>query len=396
MKIPQTILAVGLAMGVASSAVAAVGVGDRPRLNFQTTAGDVVTNEALEGRVVVLDFWATWCGPCVSAMPHMKKLNQTYASKGVQIIGISMDTDRGALDRFVKQRDLPWPQQFDGRGWKNAVAKQFGVNSIPRIYILSPSGQVVWTGHPSRMDKPLADAVAKYKPRAGGGLAADDKSSEEALAAIKAARGAIDAGDFDAMFDQVDAFDEQALTSRRVKSNLTTLSKKIRIQLSGDEAYASAREARPESAAKLDRMLASLRSARASAASAAGPAGPSAAVHPALAARKLEQAEAARLDEDHHRAYPLYRWLVEKTPDSDEGRAAAVHAAAYEADEAFMAEVKRLHDEAEAKRLLSLAKMYADAGKADLARQTYQQVLDKYPQAEACCEEATAALAAMQ
>ncbi len=80
-----------------------VSVGDHPEINFTATDGKKITSESLRGRLVIVDFWATWCGPCVKAVPHMVKLNNQYAAKGVQLIGVSRDRDKRALDRFVKK-----------------------------------------------------------------------------------------------------------------------------------------------------------------------------------------------------------------------------------------------------------------------------------------------------
>lgn len=96
-----------------------------------------------KGKVVLIDFWATWCGPCVAELPNVLKAYQKYHDKGFEIIGISLDEDRDALTSFIKKREMTWKQYFDGKGWQNKLARQYGVNSIPATYLLDGEGKLV-------------------------------------------------------------------------------------------------------------------------------------------------------------------------------------------------------------------------------------------------------------
>jgi len=96
-----------------------------------------------KGKVVLVDFWATWCGPCVGEMPNVIKAYQKYNPQGFEIIGISLDSDRDKLVNFIKKNNMPWAQYFDGKGWRNELAQKYGVNSIPATYLIGPDGKIL-------------------------------------------------------------------------------------------------------------------------------------------------------------------------------------------------------------------------------------------------------------
>src|SRR5262249_54782852 len=102
------------------------------------------------GQVVLVDFWATWCPPCVAELPSLRALHQKYRADGLQVISVSLDTDRAALARFLKTNDLPWPQIFfddpTKRGWDNPVARKHGVKAIPALLVVDREGRVAASG----------------------------------------------------------------------------------------------------------------------------------------------------------------------------------------------------------------------------------------------------------
>lgn len=135
-------------------------IGAKPEFTLSFVGGEQVTNEDLKGKIVVMDFWATWCGPCMAAMPHMIELQKEYGDKGIQIVGISLDKSMDTLKQTLADKpDMSWPQHYDP---DRVITKQFGVSGIPTIYILSPEGEVLWRGHPNAMDAPLKQAIADY------------------------------------------------------------------------------------------------------------------------------------------------------------------------------------------------------------------------------------------
>jgi peroxiredoxin len=101
---------------------------------------------AYKGKVVLVDFWATWCGPCVQELPNVVAAYQKYHSQGFEVIGISLDKDRDALTAFIKSHQMTWPQYFDGRGWENKLAQAYGIQSIPATFLLDGEGRIVAKG----------------------------------------------------------------------------------------------------------------------------------------------------------------------------------------------------------------------------------------------------------
>lgn len=110
--------------------------GDVIDLSFRPLKGEKVDLAEMKGKVILLDFWATWCGPCVAELPNVKEAYKKYHDKGFEVIGISLDSEEGQLKDFVKENDMPWPQQFDGGGWDNKIAKEYGIRSIPAAFLV--------------------------------------------------------------------------------------------------------------------------------------------------------------------------------------------------------------------------------------------------------------------
>ncbi len=114
-----------------------------PDFEEKDLAGKPLSLANYKGKVLLLDFWATWCGPCVNELPNVLKTYEKHHAKGFEIIGISLDKDEEALKSFIKKRNMPWPQLFDGKGWGSKLAVKHGVNSIPATYLLDGEGKIV-------------------------------------------------------------------------------------------------------------------------------------------------------------------------------------------------------------------------------------------------------------
>ena len=104
--------------------------------------GNPLSLRKYRGKVILLDFWATWCGPCLTEMPNIKQIYQKYKNQNFQIIGISLDTNGSSLRSYLKREGITWPQFFDGAGWNNSIAQKYGINSIPRMYLIDGNGTI--------------------------------------------------------------------------------------------------------------------------------------------------------------------------------------------------------------------------------------------------------------
>ncbi len=121
-------------------------VGDTMEVAFTSTKGVEIDLSTMKGKVVLIDFWATWCGPCVAEMPHILSTYEAHHEDGFEVVGISLDDDKEALDRFVEQYKMPWPQMFDGKAWENEFVRKYGITGIPATFLLGKDGKIVATG----------------------------------------------------------------------------------------------------------------------------------------------------------------------------------------------------------------------------------------------------------
>jgi thiol-disulfide isomerase/thioredoxin len=110
----------------------------------RTSTGKTLTSADWKGKVVLLDCWATWCGPCNAEIPRIKELYKTYHSKGLEIVGLDCDGDDDMVNTFVKEKEMPWPQlreesQSEKEPW-HPLATQWGVGGIPTMFLVDKKG----------------------------------------------------------------------------------------------------------------------------------------------------------------------------------------------------------------------------------------------------------------
>ena len=99
-----------------------------------------------KGNYVLVDFWASWCGPCRAEMPNVRNVYNRFHPKGFEIVGISLDSQSDDWRQATEQMGITWPQMSDLKGWKSEAATLYGVRSIPFTLLFDPDGKVVATG----------------------------------------------------------------------------------------------------------------------------------------------------------------------------------------------------------------------------------------------------------
>ena len=125
--------------GAAEGFLAKLGrVGKPVEIKFKALDGREVDLQSMKGKVVLIDFWATWCGPCMAELPNVKAAYEKLHPKGFEIIGISLDRTRDALEKGIAREKIPWPQNYQESG--NTFAEQFGIESIPTMWLVDKKG----------------------------------------------------------------------------------------------------------------------------------------------------------------------------------------------------------------------------------------------------------------
>ena len=139
-----------------------------PEFETATLDGTRVDPASLKGKVVLLDFWATWCGPCVSEFDNLRRLQKKHAEDGFQIIGLSMNHEdeltRSGLEQWLAQHEVDWPQVYDGKAWESEIADSLAVQEIPYTILIATDGTVLGTNlHGKELEKEVASAMRAHR-----------------------------------------------------------------------------------------------------------------------------------------------------------------------------------------------------------------------------------------
>jgi thiol-disulfide isomerase/thioredoxin len=133
-----------------------------PDFDEKDLDGKPLSVGGLKGKVVLIDFWATWCGPCRNELPNVIETYQKHKSEGFAIIGVSLDQSEEKLKDFIAEKKMTWPQYFDGKGWGNKLAGKYGIQGIPATFLLDGQGKIIGRDlRGEELEAAVTKAVAK-------------------------------------------------------------------------------------------------------------------------------------------------------------------------------------------------------------------------------------------
>jgi peroxiredoxin len=142
--LPMKTVLIVLFIGSSLFVKAQVAVGDiAPEFSLRNVKDSLLSLSSLHGKVVLLDFWASWCAPCRAANPGLVKLYNKYRPKGFDVLGVSIDSKKEAWLKAVAQDHIQYQQVNDTAGWNSPVAEQYGINQIPTSFLLDKEGKII-------------------------------------------------------------------------------------------------------------------------------------------------------------------------------------------------------------------------------------------------------------
>jgi thiol-disulfide isomerase/thioredoxin len=136
-------------------------IGKPVDIAFTALDGRKIDVAQLKGKVVLIDYWATWCGPCIAGLPELKDSYTKWHPKGFEIVGISLDSDEEALKTMVKEREMPWPQFFDKENENNRYAEKYGITGIPTLWLIDKQGKLRFSNARNDLEGKIAKLMAE-------------------------------------------------------------------------------------------------------------------------------------------------------------------------------------------------------------------------------------------
>lgn len=140
--------------------------GNEMKLSGTTYQGKPFELSSLKGKVVLVDFWATWCGFCIKEFPHVKELHAAYKDRGFEVVGVSLDESREDLDAFLKEDKLPWIVLHEEKlGGQNPAAAEYGISGLPTVALIGKDGKVItFDARGEQLDEHLKKLLGPVKP----------------------------------------------------------------------------------------------------------------------------------------------------------------------------------------------------------------------------------------
>jgi thiol-disulfide isomerase/thioredoxin len=139
-----------------------IGIGKPVKeFDFKLINGRDFSISQTRGKVILIDFWATWCPPCVKGIPFLKEMYRKYSSSGFEVIAISLDSIKKAVVDYLKKEQIKWPVRYSGEGWMDKTTRLFKVNLIPSYWLIDRKGILRDFGYRLRDKKNLQASIEK-------------------------------------------------------------------------------------------------------------------------------------------------------------------------------------------------------------------------------------------